>query len=122
MEALIQAVDIYSKDIGMEFGKEKCAMLIMKSGRRQMTEVIEQPNKRKIRTLGEKETYKHFGILEADIIKYAEMKEKIKKRNFKRTIKLLETKQHSRNFIKEINTWELFLKWTREELKQMDQM
>ena len=31
-ETLIQAVRIYSQDIGMEFGIEKCAMLIMKSG------------------------------------------------------------------------------------------
>ena len=31
-ETIIQAVRIYSEDIGMEFGIEKCAMLIMKSG------------------------------------------------------------------------------------------
>ena len=35
---------------------------------------------RKIRTLGEKETYKYLGILEADTIKHAKMKEKILKR------------------------------------------
>ena len=64
----------------MEFGKEKCAMLIMKSGKRQMTKEIELQNQEKIRTLGEKETYKYLGILEADTIKHAEMKEKMKKR------------------------------------------
>ena len=31
LETLIQAVRIYSQDIGMEFAIEKCAMLIMKS-------------------------------------------------------------------------------------------
>ena len=31
LEILIQAVRIYSEDIGMEFAIEKCAMLIMKS-------------------------------------------------------------------------------------------
>ena len=31
LETLIQAVRIYSDDIGLEFGIEKCAMLIMKS-------------------------------------------------------------------------------------------
>ena len=31
---------------------------------------------RKIRTLGGKETYKYSGILEADLIKQVEMKEK----------------------------------------------
>ena len=68
-------------------------------------------------------------ILEADTIKQAEMKEKIQKEYFRRTRKLLETKLYSRNFIKGINTWAVplirysgpFLKWTRDELKQMDQ-
>ncbi len=39
---------------------------------------MELPNQDKIRTLGEKETYKYLGILEADTIKQVEMKEKIK--------------------------------------------
>ena len=41
---LIQTIRIYSQNIGMEFGIEKCALLIMKSGRRQITEGIELPN------------------------------------------------------------------------------
>ena len=57
------------------------------------------------------------------------MKEKIKKEYLKRTRKLLETKLWSRNLIKGINTWAVplvrysgpFLKWAREEFKQMDQ-
>ena len=53
----------------MEFGIEKCAMLIMKSGKRHLTDRMELPNQDKIRTLGEKETYKYLGILEADTIK-----------------------------------------------------
>ena len=51
MEPLIQAVMIYSKNIGMEFGIEKCVMLIMKSGKRQMKKGIEQPNQEKIATI-----------------------------------------------------------------------
>ena len=53
----------------MEFGLEKCAMLVMKSGKRHITDGMELPNQDKIRTLGVKETYKYFGILEADTIK-----------------------------------------------------
>ena len=59
----------------MESGIEKYAMLIMKSSKRHMTEVIELVNQEKIRMLGEKETYEYYGILEADIIKQVEMKE-----------------------------------------------
>ena len=60
---------IYSQDIGMEFGIEICAMLIMKSRKEQITEGIELPNKEKIRMRGKNETYKYLGILEAGIIK-----------------------------------------------------
>ena len=59
LETLIQAVRIYSQDIGMEFGIEKCAMLVMKSGKRHRTDGMELPNQDKIRTLEEKETYKY---------------------------------------------------------------
>ena len=38
LETLIHAVRIYSQDIGMEFGIEKCVMLVMKSGKRHMTD------------------------------------------------------------------------------------
>ena len=42
-----------------------------------MIDRMELPNHKKIRTLGEKETYKYLGILEDDTIKQEEMKEKI---------------------------------------------
>ena len=41
-----------------------------------MREEIEIPNRKKIRTLEEKETYKYLEILEVDSIKQVEMKEK----------------------------------------------
>ena len=52
-------------------------MLVMKSGKRHKTDGIELPNKDKIRTLGENETYKYLGILEANTIK--QWKTKFKK-------------------------------------------
>ena len=104
LETLIHTVRIYSQDIGMEFGIEKCSMLVMKSGKRHIKDGMELPNQEKILTIGEKETYKYLGILEADTIKQEEIKEKIKKEYFRRTRKLLETKLFSRNLIKGINT------------------
>ena len=129
LETLIHAVWIYSQDKGMEFFIEKCVMLIMKSRKRHTKKGMELPNHDKIRTVGETETYKYLGILEADAIKQVEMKEKILKEHLRRTRKVLETKLYSRNLIKGINTWAVLLlrysgpllKWTREELKQMDQ-
>ena len=42
-----------------------------------MTDGMELPNHNKIRMLGENETYKYLGILEADTIKQVEIKDKI---------------------------------------------
>ena len=100
-----------------------------KSSKRHLTDGMELPNQDNIRTLVENETYKYLGILEADTIKQVEMKDKIQKEYLRRTRKLLETKLSNRNLIKGINTWAVplvrysgpFLKWTRDELKQMDQ-
>ncbi len=50
----------------MEFSLEKCAMLIMKSCKRHLTDGMEK-----------KETYKYLSIKEADTIKQVETKEKI---------------------------------------------
>ena len=129
LETLIHTFRIYSQDLGIELGIEKCALVVMKSGKRHLTDGIELPNQDKIRTLAENVTYKYVGILEADTIKQVEMKNKIQKEYLRRTRKLLETKLPRRNLIKAINTWavllvrysEPFLKWTRDELRQMDQ-
>ena len=130
LETLIQAVRIYRENIGIEFLKEKYAMLIMKTGKRHLMDGIKLPNQDKIRTLSEKETYKYLGILEADTIKQVKTNEEIKKEYLTRTTKLLENKLRNRNLIKGINTWGIvlirysrpFVKRTREELKQMDQI
>ena len=62
----------------MEFGIEKCDMLIMKSGERETMAEIKLQILERIIMFGEKENYKCLGILEADTIKQMEMKEKTK--------------------------------------------
>ena len=81
LENLIQTVRIYTQEKGIKLGREKCAMLVMKSGKRHMTVGVELLNQQVLRTLGEKETYKYLGILEAGT-KLVEIKEN----NFKRVV------------------------------------
>ena len=96
----------------------------MKSGKRHRTDGMELPNQDRIRTLGEKESYKYLGILEANTIKQEQMKDKIQKEYLRRTRKILETKFFRSNLLKEINTRAVplvrysghFLKWNRDEL------
>ena len=65
----MQTTIIYSYNISMEFGIEKCTMLAMKKWKREVIEVKELPNLETIRTLGEKENYKYLKILKGDNIK-----------------------------------------------------
>ena len=75
---LIQTIRIYSQDIRIEFGIEKCATMIGKSGKIETMEGIELPNQENIRTLGE--NYEYLGILEDGTIKQSKMKERNEKR------------------------------------------
>ena len=87
--------------MGMEFCMRKCPVLVMKSGKPHLTDGMEQPNQEKIKTLGEKETYKYLDILEVNTIKQVKMKEKIKRKYLERTRKLLETKLCRKNLSQE---------------------
>ena len=89
-ETRLHGLRIFSQDIEMEFGIEKCSIQVMKSGKRHLTNGMKLQNQDKIRTLGEKEAYKYLVILEADTIKQVEMKKK--KEYLGRIGKLLEAK------------------------------
>ena len=54
LEILIQTIRIYRRNIQMKFGWEKCAMLTIKNGKRQMTEGTEQLNQEKYECLQKK--------------------------------------------------------------------
>ena len=66
MESLVQTVRVFSKDIGMEFGIEKCAMTKMARGWIIQLEGIEFANSEKIRSLEEAERYIYLGIIQSD--------------------------------------------------------
>ena len=44
LEALVNLVKTYSRDIGMEFGLEKCAVVHMKQGKRVKSQGMELPS------------------------------------------------------------------------------
>ena len=57
LETQINTVRIYSQDLGKECDREKSAILLMKSGKQQLTAGMELPNQDKIKTHAENETY-----------------------------------------------------------------
>ena len=51
LDLLVQTVCVFSEDIGMEFGIEKCAMLVMKKGKILKSVGIELPDDKVIKPL-----------------------------------------------------------------------
>ena len=62
----MQMVRVFSEDTRMEFGIEKCAMLVMEKGKIVKSVGIELPDGKVIKSLQEGESYKCLRILEAD--------------------------------------------------------
>ena len=65
MDSLVQTVHVFSEDIGMEFGVEKCAMLVMQKRKIVKSVGIGLPDGKAIKLLQGGERYKYFGILQA---------------------------------------------------------
>ena len=59
MDSLVQRVHVFSEDIGMEFGIEKCAMLVMGKGKIVKSVGIELADGKVIKSLQEDESYKY---------------------------------------------------------------
>ena len=111
----------------MQFGIDKCAMLVMKKEKLVKSDGIQLPNYKIIKSLEEGDSYKYLGVLEADKVMVNEMKDKVKKEYYGRVRKALETKLNSGNVFKAINTWAVsvvrysaaFLGWSRLQLEEI---
>ena len=104
LEPLVQIVRIFSDDIGVGFGIDKCAKLFLKRGKITKFYGISLPDGTVMKGLIEGAGYKYLGIPQADQIRYTKMKEKVKAKYRRRVPKVLETKLNGGNIIKGINT------------------
>ena len=70
LESLIQIVLVFSNDIEMEFGVEKCAVLTMKKGKLANSDRMALLNKTTMKGLKEGDSYKYLGIIQAGETKH----------------------------------------------------
>ena len=103
LESLVQTVLIFSDDVYMEYSIDKCAILVLK--RRKITKFngMSLPDGRVMKELTERVGYKYLSILQADQIRYIDMKEKEKAECFRRVCKVVETRLNGGNIVEEIN-------------------
>ena len=109
LDSLVQTVCVFSEDIGMEFGIEKYAMLVMDKGKIVKSVGIELPNGKVIKSSQEGESYKYLGILEADKFSEEKMKLKVSKEYIRRLRKVLKSKLNGGNLVRGLNTWAVSL-------------
>ena len=98
VDSLVQTVRVFSEDIGMEFGIEKCAMLVMEKGKIVKSVGIELPDGKGIKPT-RSESYKYFGILEADKFLEEKMILNISKEYIRRLRKVLKSKLNGGNLV-----------------------
>lgn len=129
IESLVHTVRIFSEDIGMTFGLDKCALVALKRGKMiDSTRDITMPDGDTISALGRDSEYRYLGILEGDDIKHSKMKEVIWKEYKTRVKSMLKTKLNGGNIIKALNTFAIsvirysagIIKWTKAELREAD--
>ena len=127
LDSLVRTVESYSRDIGMEFGMDKCAVLVVKDGKQVRSEGVELPSGEVMKDVDEN-GYKYLGVLQAENVKNREMKDKVRTEYLRRVKLLSKSELYAGNLVKGINAWAIgvvrysagIVDWTKEDLKQMD--
>ena len=128
MDSLVQTVCAFSEDVGIKFGIEKCAKLVMEKGKIVKSVSIELPDGKAIKLLQEGESYKYLGILEANKFLEEKMKLNVLKEYIRRLRKVLKSKLNGGNLVRGVNTWAVsllrysaaFVSWRKSELQAID--
>ena len=102
INALVSTVELFSTDVGMEFGTKKCDKLVLKRGKVVRFDGLELPSGEKIQNV-EKGGYKYLRITEFDRIKESTMKESFRKGYLRRTKAIMKSRLNGKNKIKAMN-------------------
>ena len=129
-ESIMNTVRVFSQDIGMEFGLEKCAIVLMKRGRLEETSDMMLPNGGEIKAMGTDSQYRYLGVLEADTIRNAKVRTTVAEEYKHRLVRMLKSKLNAGNLFRAINTYAVaavrytagIIRWTKEELETLDRM
>ena len=109
LDSLAHTVRVFSEDIGMVFGIEKCAVLVMEKGKIMKSVGIELPDGKVLKSLQEGKSYTYLGVLEADIFVEEKMKSNGLKEYIGKLIKVLKSKLNGENLARGVNTWAVSL-------------
>lgn len=107
LKTMIDSTEIFTRDIGMSFGLDKCNVLHLKAGRRD-----EHQGQGHILLSGEQfehlktgESYKYLGVQETGKINHNEIRQQIQKEYFRRIKCITNSHLNSRNLMRAINSY-----------------
>ena len=103
LEQQLKLVHSFSSNIGMDFGLDKCAKLVIKKGKTVHTEGIQLNESTIINDIIEGESYKYLGIEEVSTIEHAKMRSRAANNYFKTIKIILKTYLSPKNKILAIN-------------------
>lgn len=126
LKNFIELTHLFSNDIKMEFGLEKCKTQTIIKGKH-ITNRIERETLPPIDPMDEQEMYKYLGVLQKKDIDHKTMKKTMKEKYYTRVKLLLKSKLNAKNLINGINTFAIpllnytfgIIKWTQTELKDI---
>ena len=78
IDSLVKTVNLFSGDIGMTLGVNKCSVIVMKRGKLTECDGIQLPNGEVIKQV-EKAGHKYLGVLELGGVMESDIKEKFRK-------------------------------------------
>jgi hypothetical protein len=124
LRSLIKTVEIFSKDISMTFGLDKCAIVSIRRG---MTENQEETFLG-IEELEEHAVYKYLGLSQNARIDHTKLKNEFATKYKARLNKIFNTKLSGYAMIETINTWAIpiltysfgIVKWSETDLDNLD--
>ena len=116
---------MFSDDICMKFGMEKCASLSIRRGKVQAVVTLQLEG---ILPLSEDIGYKYLGILESNVFDVTHIKLFVRQQFFQQSKSILQTQLNSGNKVKTINMFAIpvmrysaaLLEWSSTELNQLD--
>jgi hypothetical protein len=129
LEKVLETVRMFSSDIGMEFGLEKCAKCILEKGRVKTIENIGMEDDDRIKDLEEDSSYKYLGIEEGGKgIPHKTMRTIIKEQYINRVKRILKTFLTIKNKITAINQLAVpafaygvgIVDWPQESINELD--
>ena len=109
LDSVVQIVCVFSEDVGIDFGGEKFAMLVMMKGKIVNSVVLEFPDGKVIKLIQEGESYKYLKILETDRFLKEEMMLNVPKEYMRMLRKVLKSNLNDENLVSGVNTWTVSL-------------